>query len=111
MKEFFPTVKKIKFEGPDSKYPLAFKHYNPKEKVLGKSMADHFRFAVSYWHTFKGTGGDPFGPGTYIREYNNAADEMEAAEMTMHAAFEFFTKLGVPSRSAATAYGYGHNLV
>jgi xylose isomerase len=58
-------------------------------------MADHFRFAVCYWHTFKGLGGDPFGPGTILREYNNASSEMEVAEQTMQAAFEFFTKLGV----------------
>jgi xylose isomerase len=95
MKEFFPDVKQIKYEGPDSKNPLAFKHYNPKEKVLGKTMADHLRFAVCYWHTFKSTGGDPFGPGIFIREYNNSSDPMEVAEMTLQAAFEFFTKLGV----------------
>ena len=57
MAEFFPEVKNVKFEGPGSKNPLAFKHYNAKEKVLGKSMADHLRFAVCYWHTFKGLGG------------------------------------------------------
>ena len=95
MKEFFPKVKKIKYEGPKSKNPLAFKHYNPKQKVLGKTMADHLRFAVCYWHTFKGTGADPFGPGTIIREYNNSSDPMEVAKMTLRAAFEFFTKLGV----------------
>ncbi len=95
MKEFFPKVKKIKYEGPDSKNPLAFKHYNPKQKVLGKTMADHLRFAVCYWHTFKGSGEDPFGPGTIIREYNNSSDPMEVAKMTLRAAFEFFTKLGV----------------
>jgi len=95
MKEFFPKVKKIKYEGPDSKNPLAFKHYNPKQKVFGKTMADHLRFAVCYWHTFKGTGADPFGSGTIIRNYNNSSDPMEVAEMTLRAAFEFFTKLGV----------------
>jgi xylose isomerase len=95
MAEYFKGVDKIKFEGPDSKNPLAFKHYNPDEKVLGKSMADHFRFSVCYWHTFKGLGADPFGPGTMIREYNNSDDPMKVADMTMEAAFEFFTKLGV----------------
>jgi len=95
VKEFFPEVSKIKYEGPDSKNPLAFKHYNAKKKVLGKTMADHLRFSVCYWHTFKGLGADPFGPGTILRKYNNATDEMEVAEMTMRAAFEFFTKLGV----------------
>ena len=95
MAEYFPKVKKIAYEGPDSKNPLSFKYYNPTEKVLGKTMAEHLRFAVCYWHTFKGLGSDPFGPETIIREYNNSTDEMEVAEMTMEAAFEFFTKLGV----------------
>ncbi len=94
-REFFPGVKAIKYEGPDSKNPLAFKHYNPKEKVMGKTMAEHLRFGVCYWHTFKGLGGDPFGPGTMIREYNASSDPMEVARMTMQAAFELFTKLGV----------------
>ena len=95
MAEFFPKVKKIKYQGPNSKDPLAFKHYNPKQKVLGKTMAEHLRFAVCYWHSFKGTGADPFGPGTIIRDYNNSDNPMEVAEMTLRAAFEFFTKLGV----------------
>lgn len=95
MTEFFPNIPTIKFEGADSKNPLAFKHYNADEKILGKSMADHLRFAVAYWHTFKGTGGDPFGPGTLIRPWDAPSDPMEAAEATMRAAFEFFTKLGV----------------
>ncbi len=95
MVEFFPGVKKIQYEGPDSKNPLAFKHYNPSEKVMGKTMANHLRFAVCYWHTFKGLGRDPFGPDTMIREYNNSDDPMKVAEMTLDAAFEFFTKLGV----------------
>lgn len=95
MTEFFPGVKPIKYEGADSKNPLAFKHYNPKQKILGKSMAEHLRFAVAYWHSFKGTGSDPFGPGTILRAYNDSDDPMEVAEMTLRAAFEFFTKLGV----------------
>jgi len=95
MAEYFPEVKKIKYEGPDSKNPLAFKHYNPDEKVLGKTMADHLRFSVCSWHTFKGEGADPFGPGTQIRQWNQGADPMEIAEKTIDAAFEFFTKLGV----------------
>jgi len=95
MPEHFPNVKPVKFEGPDSKNPLSFKHYNPKQKVLGKTMAEHFRFAVSYWHTFKGLGADPFGLPTMHRSYTAPSDEMEAAELTMEAAFEFFTKLGV----------------
>ena len=95
MAEFFPNVPKIKFEGPDSKNPLAFKHYNPQEKIMGKTMAEHLRFAVCYWHTFKGAGADPFGPGVYIRPWDAASDPMKRAEDTLQAAFEFFTKLGV----------------
>ena len=95
MPEYFPKVKKIKYEGPKSKNPLAFKHYNPKEKVLNKTMEDHLRFAVCYWHTFKGGGADPFGGATLIREYNNSSDPMKVADMTMEAAFEFMSKLGV----------------
>lgn len=95
MREFFPKVKKIEYKGPKSKDPLSFKHYNPDEKVLGKTMAEHFRFSVCYWHTFKGTGGDTFGGPTFIREYNNSSDPMQVAEMTLRAAFEFYTKLGV----------------
>jgi xylose isomerase len=95
MAEFFPEVKAIKYEGPDSRNPLAFKHYNPKQKILGKPMKDHLRFAVAFWHTFKGTGSDPFGPGVYLRSYNNSEDPMQVAEMTMRAAFEFMSKLGV----------------
>ena len=63
---FFPEVSKIAYEGPDSKNPLAFRHYNPTEVVEGKSMKDHLRFAVCYWHTFRGTGSDPFGPGCAV---------------------------------------------
>lgn len=95
MAEYFPTVKPIQYEGPESRNPLAFKHYNAKEKVMGKSMADHFRFAISYWHTFKGNGADPFGPGTMIRPWDNASNDDQMAEQTLDAAFEFFTKLGV----------------
>ncbi|MFZ9034342.1 MAG: hypothetical protein ACO21J_10375 [Anaerohalosphaeraceae bacterium] len=95
MNKFFPKIKNIKFEGPDSKNPLAFKHYKANQKIMGKTMAEHLRFAVCYWHTFKGLGSDPFGPGTIIRNYNVSNDPMQVAEDTLHAAFEFFTKLGV----------------
>ncbi|MCL6630802.1 MAG: xylose isomerase, partial [Armatimonadetes bacterium] len=95
MREFFPNIPKIKYEGPDSKNAFAFKHYNPEEVVMGKTMAEHLRFAVCYWHTFKGTGSDPFGPGVYIRPWDAASDPMQRAEDTLCAAFEFFTKLGV----------------
>jgi xylose isomerase len=96
MSAYFPEINPIQFEGPDSKNPLSFKHYNADEKVGGKSMADHLRFAVCYWHTFKGLGNDPFGVGTMLRSYNQGgSDPMKIAEQTMVAAFELFSKLGV----------------
>jgi len=93
---FFPDVSKIKFEGPDSKNPLAFRHYNPDEMVEGKSMKAHLRFAVCYWHTFRGMGGDPFGPGCAIRPWEDGTDSLDMALKRVDVAFEFMNKLGVP---------------
>jgi xylose isomerase len=95
-KEYFPGIDQIKYEGPDSKNPLAFKWYDPKQVVLGKPMKDYLRFAVAYWHTFCGDGGDPFGPGTKNFPWVGASDQMTAAKNKMDAAFEFISKLGVP---------------
>ena len=75
----FPEISKIKFEGPTSKNPLAFRHYNESEKVEGRTMRDHLRFGVAYWHTFRGTGSDPFGPGTMQRPWEAAHDSVENA--------------------------------
>ena len=93
--EYFPSVKAIKYEGADSKNPLAFKHYNAKEKIAGKTMSEHFRFASCYWHTMKNGGGDPFGPGTRCMPWNDGASDVEIAENTMHAMFEFVSKIGI----------------
>ena len=93
---FFPDVNKIKFEGPDSKNPLAFRHYNASETVEGKSMKDHLRFAVCYWHTFRGTGGDPFGPGVATRPWEDGTDSVEMAVKRVKVAFELMEKLDVP---------------
>ncbi len=95
MAEFFPGIKKIKYEGTDSTNPLAFKWYNPEETVAGKTMRDHLRVSVAYWHTMKGSGQDMFGAPTYDRPWNKSDSPMAVAEDTMRAAFEFFTKLGV----------------
>ncbi|MEI8315417.1 MAG: xylose isomerase, partial [Verrucomicrobiota bacterium] len=95
-KAAFPEVSKIKFEGPKSKNPLAFKHYNADENIAGKSMRDHFRFAVSYWHTFRGTGADPFGPGCALRPWDDGSNSVANAEARARVAFEFLEKLGVP---------------
>ncbi|MGH1484535.1 MAG: xylose isomerase, partial [Geminicoccales bacterium] len=62
---FFETIQSLPFEGPDSDNPLAFRHYNPDELVMGKRMEDHLRFAVCYWHSFVWPGGDPFGGQTF----------------------------------------------
>ena len=95
-REYFPNVNKIVYEGPESSNPLAFKFYNEDQMVAGKSMYEHFRFSVAYWHTFCGTGGDPFGPGTKQFPWDESADPMQASFDRLDAAFEFFTKLGVP---------------
>lgn len=95
-REYFPNVNKIVYEGPESSNPLAFKFYNEDRIVAGKSMYEHFRFSVVYWHTFCGTGGDPFGPGTKQFPWDESAEPMQASFDRLDAAFEFFTKLGVP---------------
>jgi xylose isomerase len=95
-KEFFPGIGKIKFEGPDSRNPLAFKWYDENRLIGGKTMKEHLRFAVAYWHTFCGTGGDPFGPGTQIFPWDVPAELMDQNKARMDAAFEFITKIGIP---------------
>lgn len=95
MKAFFPNIKAIPYEGPDSKNPLAFKWYNARERIGNKTMREHLRVSVAYWHTMKGSGADMFGAPTQVRPWDRATDPMERAEDTMRAAFEFFTKLGV----------------
>lgn len=93
-KTYFPGIDKIKFEGKGSKNPFAFRYYNPDQVVAGKPMKEHFKFAIAYWHTFCGTGGDPFGPGTMNRPWDENADAVQRAKDKMDAAFEFFTKIG-----------------
>jgi xylose isomerase len=95
-KEFFPGIGQIQFEGPQSKNPMAFKWYNADQVIAGKTMKDHLRFAVAYWHTLCGTGGDPFGPGTQIFPWDAPADVMAANKARMEAAFEFISKIGAP---------------
>ena len=92
---FFPEVEKIPYEGPDSSNPLAFRHYNADEVIEGKSMKDHFRFSMAYWHTMRGTGADPFGPGCAVRPWEDGSDSVEMAIQRVHVAFEFMEKLGV----------------
>ncbi|MEW4529010.1 xylose isomerase [Maioricimonas sp. JC845] len=96
MSEFFPDVPKIEYEGPDSKNPLAFKHYNPEEVVEGQTLRDLLRFSVCYWHTFRGNGTDPFGAGTMVRPWDDGTDSVENALKRVDVAFEFISKLGAP---------------
>jgi len=93
-KEYFKGIGEIKFEGKESDNPLAFKFYDPDRVVAGKSMREHFKFAMAYWHTLCGTGGDPFGPGTKRFQWSTSSDPIKAAEDKADAAFEFITKMG-----------------
>ncbi|WP_109831247.1 xylose isomerase [Reichenbachiella versicolor] len=95
-KEYFKGIDKIKFEGKGSDNPMAFKYYDENQVVAGKTMKEHFKFAIAYWHTFCGTGGDPFGPGTKAFEWDQNGDPIGAAKEKMDAAFEFITKIGAP---------------
>lgn len=94
MAEYFPEVSPIQFEGPESKNPLAFKYYNPDEVIEGQTMKDLLRFSVCYWHTFRGTGSDPFGAPTLSRPWDDGSDSIENALKRVDVAFEFITKLG-----------------
>ncbi len=93
-KEYFKGISEIKFEGKTSDNPLAFKYYNPDQVVAGKTMREHFKFAIAYWHTFCGQGSDPFGPGTQNFAWDQASDVVQAAKDKADAAFEFITKMG-----------------
>lgn len=95
-KEFFPGIGEIKYEGQESKNPLAFRYYDEKKVVMGKTMKDHMRFSMAYWHTLCAEGGDPFGPGTKIFPWNDSSDAVTRAKYKMDAAFEFLSKCGIP---------------
>ena len=93
-KEYYKGIGQIKYEGKESDNPLAFKYYNPSQLVAGKTMSEHFKFAVAYWHTFCGVGADPFGPGTQNFPWDQSNDPVQAAKDKADAAFEFITKMG-----------------
>ncbi len=92
----FPTVPTIAFEGPSSTRSLAFRHYNPDEIIDGKTLSQHLRFSIAYWHSFRGVGADPFGPGTIQRPWETGKDAVSIAKTRMDAAFEFFQKIRAP---------------
>ncbi|MDO5112990.1 MAG: xylose isomerase [Planctomycetia bacterium] len=92
----FPEVNQVVFEGPQSKNPLAFRHYNPTEVVEGKTMAEHFRFSAAFWHTMRGSGADPFGMGTMCRPWEGPVDDVENACKRVRVFFEFCQKMQIP---------------
>lgn len=96
MKAAFSNIPPIRYEGRDSRNPLAFKHYNPDELVEGKPMRDHLRFSVAYWHTFRNVLSDPFGSGTALRPWDDGSSSIENACHRVRVAFEFMEKLGAP---------------
>ncbi len=93
---FFSGIERVRYEGPESQNPLAFRYYDANRVVLGKTMAEHLRVAVCYWHTFAWPGNDIFGQGTFDRPWFKVSNPVEAAELKLKTAFEFFEKLGVP---------------
>jgi xylose isomerase len=95
-KIYFPNIDKIPFEGKESDNPLAFRFYDENRIIAGKTMKEHFKFSIAYWHSFCGTGGDPFGPGTIVHPWDASADPIQRAKDKMDAAFEFITKIGAP---------------
>ena len=92
----FPGIPTIAYEGPSSSNALAFRHYNPEELIDGRTMSAHLRFSIAYWHSFRGTGADPFGPGTIVRPWEKGKDPVSVAKARMDAAFEFFQKIRAP---------------
>ncbi|TLD71120.1 xylose isomerase [Phragmitibacter flavus] len=96
MSTHFPDISRIAYEGPQSKNPLAFKHYNPDELVEGKTMRDHLRFSIVYWHTMCGQGGDMFGEATAIRPWDAGKTGIEQAKARVPVFFEIAEKLGMP---------------
>src|SRR5476651_2035509 len=92
----FPKIRRIAYEGPRSMNALAFRHYNPDEVIAGKTMSAHLRFSIAYWHSFRGVGSDPFGPGTIRRPWEKGSDPVSIAKVRMDAAFEFFQKIRAP---------------
>ena len=95
-KDFFPAVEAVKYEGPDTDNPFAYRWYDEKKIVAGKPMKDHLRFACAYWHSFNGSGADPFGEPTHLFPWDEKSDPVERAKDKADAAFEFITKLGLP---------------
>ena len=95
-KPALPNIAPIAYEGPAASSALAFRHYNPEELFDGRPLSEHLRFSIAYWHAFRGTGADPFGPGTIVRAWEKGKDPVSIAKRRMDVAFEFFTKIRAP---------------
>ena len=95
-REYFKTIGKVKYEGVESNNPFAYRWYDETKMVAGKSMKDHLRFACAYWHSFNGSGADPFGEPTHSFAWDKKSDAIGRAKDKADAAFEFITKLGLP---------------
>ncbi len=96
MTQAFPNISTVQYEGPKSRNPLAFKYYNAAEVVEGKTMREHLRFSVVYWHTLRGRGSDMFGAPTMVRPWDDFSESLDNARQRARVAFEFFEKLGAP---------------
>ena len=95
MSDFFPDIPVIAYEGPESKNPLAFRHYNADEVILGKSMREHLKFAAPYWHVMRNELGDPFGVGTALMPWDDGTDSLQNALNRVPVFFEFLHKIGI----------------
>ena len=94
-KEYFPGIGKIKFEGKESKNPMAFRYYDAEKVIMGKKMKDWLKFSMAWWHTLCAEGGDQFGSGTTLFPWNGNTDAIQAAKDKMDAGFEFMQKIGI----------------
>ena len=95
MDDYFAGIGPIRYAGPDSHDPLSYRYYEPERVVAGKTMAEHFRFSVAYWHTFRGAGMDPFGLPTLARPWDDGSDSVDNALRRLRVAFAFIQKLGL----------------
>ncbi|MBD0285017.1 MAG: xylose isomerase, partial [Flavisolibacter sp.] len=95
-KEYFKSIPQIRYEGPESDNPMAFRWYDENKTVAGKTMKDYLRFACAYWHSFCNVGSDPFGESTHLFPWNENNDPIGRAKEKMDAAFEFITKMSMP---------------
>jgi xylose isomerase len=103
--QFFPAIPKITFDGPKSKTPFSFNHYNPGELVEGKSMRDHLRLAASYWHVMRNPLADPFGGGTALMPWDDGSNSVANSQKRVRVFFEFLEKFALSQPAPTLACG------